>query len=275
MLYICATPIGNLQDISLRAIEVLSTADIIVCEDTRVTRVLLNAHGIRYNKLLTLHEYNEQELTNQIIELLTQGKAIVQVTDAGTPGISDPGARLCNRVLAAGFKIVPIPGACAYITLLSIAGINHQSLFFGFLPATRAKRLKILELWSDVEYTVCIYEAPHRIIDCVTDIVDVLGKNRVLVMGRELTKQFETIKKSSAAELLDYITTDPNQQRGEFVILILPQLRHKDNNSLDLQAKKTAKLLLAELPPKKVAQLVSKIHQVAKDEVYNYLINLG
>jgi len=274
MLYICATPIGNLQDISLRALEILSKADVIVCEDSRVTKTLLHAHAIRYNKLITLHEHNENEVAVQILNLLADGKVVVQVTDAGTPGISDPGARLCNRVWREGLKIVPLPGACAYISLLSVAGIREPSLFYGFLPSTKNRRVKTLESWSSVDYAVCIYEAPHRIIDCITDIIEILGQECTIVMGRELTKQFETIKKATASEILEFIQGDLNQQRGEFVLLILPQAPKTNEHSLDGQAIQTAKLLLAELPPKKVARLVSKIHHVNVDAVYNYLIEM-
>lgn len=142
MLYVCATPIGNLKDISLRAIDILNKSDIILCEDTRVSSHLLNNHQIKYKKLVALHEHNENEITDKVIDWLNNGLIITQISDAGTPNISDPGARLCKKVREQGFKISPIPGACAYVTLLSVAGLDLPNLFYGFLPSTKSRRKK-------------------------------------------------------------------------------------------------------------------------------------
>jgi 16S rRNA (cytidine1402-2'-O)-methyltransferase len=274
MLYVCATPIGNLKDISLRAIEILEKSDIILCEDTRLSMQLLNAHQIKYKKLVALHEHNENEVAEKVIQWLNDDLIITQISDAGTPNISDPGARLCNLVRENGFAIAPIPGACAYISLLSVSGIDCKSLFYGFLPATTTKRKKILQTWQDVDYAVCIYEAPHRIVECVTDIIECLGNDRSITMGRELTKQFETIKKMPVGELLHFIDGDSNQRRGEFVLIISPNVPQKSSDEVEqlsaLQIN-TLNLLAVELPPKKAVQLTNKIVGGNKDLLYKYL----
>jgi 16S rRNA (cytidine1402-2'-O)-methyltransferase len=201
MLYICATPIGNLDDISLRALEILAKADIILCEDTRNSQKLLNHHGINQKRLIALHDHNENEVSQKVLEWLNQELLIVQISDAGTPGISDPGARLCNVLHANQITPHPLPGACAYISLLSVSGIvDTPSLFHGFLPNKSSQRQKQLNTWLSVEYAVAIYESPHRILDSLSDLVQCLGEAREIVMGREMTKHFETIKKLSAGE---------------------------------------------------------------------------
>jgi 16S rRNA (cytidine1402-2'-O)-methyltransferase len=272
MLYICATPIGNLNDISIRAIETLSRSDVILCEDTRTSRHLLDKHQIPYKKLIALHDHNENEIAAKVVIWLSEGLTITQISDAGTPGISDPGARLCSYVRQHGFKISPIPGACAYISLLSVSGLTMPSLFYGFLPAKKTARTKILNTWQMVDHAVCIYEAPHRIIECIEDIINSLGAKRNLIMGRELTKQFETIKKATASELLKFILSDTNQQKGEFVILIAPNEIIIDNNSLTIEQINTLNLLLKELPPKKAVNLSHKLTGGNKDLLYNYTL---
>lgn len=273
MLYICATPIGNLKDISFRAIDILNQADVVLCEDTRLSRQLFAFHGITVKKLVALHEHNELQVAENVIKWLDRGMIIVQVSDAGTPGVSDPGARLCNKVREHGHQISPLPGACAYISLLSVAGLNTPSLFYGFLPSTSTKRCKILEQWVGVNYTICLYEAPHRILDSLADIAKVLGDDCHIVMGRELTKKFETIKALPAAQLLAFIQNDPNQQRGEFVLLVSPIIR-VDEFALNQEHIRVLMLLAQELPPKKAATLAAKILGGETNVLYNYLINL-
>ena len=278
MLYICATPIGNLKDISLRALEILAHADVVLCEDKRVSQQLLNYHNILAKRLVSLHEHNENQITQQVIQWLDSGLTIVQISDAGTPGIADPGARLCRQVRAHGFTIAPLPGCCAYISLLSVSGIDCPSLFYGFLPATSTKRRKVLEQWNNItDYSVCIYEAPHRIIECVEDIIKVLGAERLIVLGRELTKKFETINELPANRLLEFIIADNNQQRGEFVLLIAPYEYSKTKAqqtqpALTPEHIRVVELLRKHLPPRKVAQLAFEISQADKNTVYDYLI---
>lgn len=275
MLYICATPIGNLSDISIRALEVLAASDIILCEDTRVSKHLFNQHGIRHKELVALHEHNENEVAVRVIGWLEEERTVTLISDAGTPGVSDPGSRLCNQVLARGFKLSPIPGACAYISLLSVAGINTPSLFYGFLSSQSCVRSKILEQWLDADYAVCIYEAPHRIVACMKDIVKCLGVDREIIMGRELTKQFETIKKFKSSELLEFIESDSNQQRGEFVLIIAAAAKvNNTGESLTGEQMNALKLLLPELPPKKAVSLTHKLVGGDKDLLYNYALQL-
>jgi len=273
MLYICATPIGNLSDITLRALEVLAKADIILCEDTRNSQKLLNHHGINNKKLVAFHEHNENEISTKVLSWLQEKLTIVQISDAGTPGISDPGARLCNLLYQHGISPIPLPGACAYTTLLSVAGlIDYPSLFYGFLPAKSGQRQKQLSLWQSVDYAVCIYESPHRICDCLEDIVTILGADRYIIMGRELTKQFETIRKLSAGELLEFVKSDNNQQKGEFALLILPAKISPEEVALTATQIATLELLASELPTKKAVNLAHKLGSGDRDLMYNYLL---
>lgn len=276
MLYICATPIGNLNDISLRALEILTKADIILCEDTRNSQKLLNHHGINQKRLIALHDHNENEISQKVLEWLNQELLIVQISDAGTPGISDPGARLCNVLHANQITPHPLPGACAYISLLSVSGlVDTPSLFHGFLPNKSSQRQKQLNLWLGVEYAVAIYESPHRIVDSLSDIVQCLGETREIVMGRELTKHFETIKKLPAGELLDFVKSDSNQQRGEFVLIILPKLKIKNTEEqLTTEQISALNIIAAELPSKKAVNLTNKLFGGNKDLLYQYLLDL-
>lgn len=275
MLYICATPIGNLSDISFRAVEILAASNIILCEDTRVSKLLLNHHNINYKRLVALHEHNENEVATKVIQWLEEKLTITLISDAGTPGISDPGARLCDKVLATGIKLSPIPGACSYTSLLSVSGISTPCLFYGFLPSKSGERCKTLAEWGIASYTVCIYEAPHRIIATMKDIVNTLGANRQIIMGRELTKQFETIKKATSSELFEFIAADVNQQRGEFTLIIYPNTEIKQNSEeLTREQTNALTLLINELPPKKAVSLTHKLFGGNKDLLYDYTLKL-
>lgn len=274
MLYICATPIGNLSDISLRALEILGKADIILCEDTRNSQKLLNHHGINQKRLIAFHDHNENEISQKVLEWLNEDLLIVQISDAGTPGISDPGARLCNVLHTNNITPHPLPGACAYISLLSVSGlVDTPSLFHGFLPNKSSQRQKQLNLWLDADYAVAIYESPHRIVDSIQDIVICLGTERQIVMGREMTKHFETIKKLSAGELLEFVKADSNQQRGEFVLIILPPIKIKTNEEQLTPEQINALIIIAaELPSKKAVNLCHKLFGGNKDLLYQYLL---
>ena len=274
MLYICATPIGNLDDISLRALEILAKADIILCEDTRNSQKLLNHHGISQKRLIAFHDHNENEISQKVLEWLAEGLLIVQISDAGTPGVSDPGARLCNILHANNITPHPIPGACAYISLLSVSGlVDTPSLFHGFLPNKSTQRQKQLNNWLTVDHAVAIYESPHRIVESLKDIITCLGTDRQIVMGREITKHFETIKKLPASELLEFVTADSNQQRGEFVLIILPAIKIKtDEEQLTSEQINSLLLIAAELPSKKAVNLCHKLFGGNKDLLYQYLL---
>ncbi len=276
MLYICATPIGNLNDITLRALEILNKADIILCEDTRMSQRLLQHHGINGKHLVALHDHNENEAGQKVIEWLKQGMCIVQISDAGTPGISDPGARLCNLAFEHGFTPIPLPGACAYASLLSVAGlVDINCLFSGFLSNKSTQRQKQMAKWISVDFAVCIYESPHRIIECLNDIITILGEDRLIIMGRELTKQFETIQKLQAKELLKFVSADSNQQRGEFALIIMPEKIKNDNENENLTQDQIniLTLIAKELPTKKAVNLTHKLTGGNKEIMYNYLVD--
>jgi len=274
MLYICATPIGNLEDITIRALAILKSADIILCEDTRNSQKLLNYHGVSNKKLVALHEHNENEISRKVLDWLEQDLLIVQISDAGTPGISDPGARLCNHIIENGYKISPLPGACAFVSLLSVAGLIETSfLFSGFLPNKAQQRQKQLKTWQSIDYAIGIYESPHRIIGCLEDIALILGTETVITFGRELTKQFETIKKLSINDLIDFVKNDTNQQKGEFVLIIHPKADPHDTSELTPEQIAALELIAAELPAKKAVNLTNKLIGGNKDLMYQYLLN--
>jgi len=273
-LYTCATPIGNMSDITIRAIEVLSSASIILCEDTRVSSGLLARHGITGKKLVALHEHNENQVSQQVIEWLAQGLVIVQISDAGTPGISDPGARLINNLYQAGITAIPLPGASAFVTLASVSGIiDHYIKFCGFLDSKKGKRQKQLQdLFNQDDTAIAIYESSHRIIECLEDIVSVLD-NPLIIMGRELTKHFETIKKDYAGNVLELVKNDHHQQKGEFAIIIIPHKIAQNKDSISSKQLETLQLLALELPSKKAVNLTYQICGGNKELMYQYLIN--
>lgn len=270
-----ATPIGNLSDISLRALAVFQAADIVYAEDTRVTGQLLSAYGIQANKLISLREHNERSMAEQVITRLQEGKMVVQVSDAGTPAISDPGARLVESVKAAGLAVCPVPGASAVVAALSASGLTANSfLFHGFLPPKSTERKKVLANWREVAHITICYEAPHRLADSLADIVAELGAERHVVLARELTKTFETIRKLPAAELLTWVQQDHNQQRGEVVLLIDATPAIAADEGISAEALRVLQLLAAELPTKQAANLTSQITGDNKKQLYDAALKL-
>jgi 16S rRNA (cytidine1402-2'-O)-methyltransferase len=266
-LYVVATPIGNMRDISLRALDVLSSAGTIAAEDTRNSAHLLTFHGITAKRLLALHQHNERGAAEKVVNLLAQGESVALITDAGTPAVSDPGALVVEGVRAAGYKVVPIPGANAAIAALSAAGLAAPHfLFYGFLPNKSAARCKELHSLSAHPYTLVFYEAPHRIMECVADMQAVLGGEREIVLAREITKMFESIHRCRLQEAVTWLNSDPNNQRGEFVLLVsAAPLRVA---GLSVEAEGVLKTLLAELPLKQAVQLAVRITGAAKNELY-------
>jgi 16S rRNA (cytidine1402-2'-O)-methyltransferase len=218
-LYVVATPIGNLGDITLRALDTLREVDTVFAEDTRDARRLLSHHGITA-KLAPLHEHNEREAVRALLRLLAAGRDAALVSDAGTPAISDPGAAVVAEARAAGFEVVPIPGPSAAVAALSVAGLPGPFAFVGFLPARPAARRRALAAWQVFPYTLVLYEAPHRILECIDDLAAVLGPERTVVLARELTKAFETVHACRLAEARAWLEADPNRLRGEFVVLV-------------------------------------------------------
>ena len=271
-LYVVATPIGNLSDITFRALEVLNAADTIAAEDTRNTKYLLQHHGINDARLLALHQHNERGAAEKVIALIAQGLSVALVTDAGTPAVSDPGAILVEAVRTAGFRVIPIPGASAVVTALSASGLSAPHfLFYGFLPNKSSARCSALQTLVEHPYTLVFYEAPHRILDCTKDLLDVFGGEREIVFAREITKLFESIHRCKLSEALDWLNSDPNNLRGEFVLLVSAA---KPNEGLDVETEKTLSLLLEELPLKQAVQLAVKITGGNKNELYERALSL-
>jgi 16S rRNA (cytidine1402-2'-O)-methyltransferase len=218
-LYVVATPIGNLADLSMRARETLAAVDLVLAEDTRVTRTLLAHLGIR-PATRALHDHNEGQIAASIVEQLAQGQSMAIVADAGTPGISDPGARLVAMALEAGVRVVPIPGPNAAIAALSASGFTGPFWFAGFAPERETARRKALTALKGLTATLVFYEAPHRLAAMIDDLITVLGGERRIVLGRELTKMFEEIKAMPLAAVPAWLAADPNHSRGEFVLLV-------------------------------------------------------
>lgn len=266
-LYVVATPIGNLGDITLRALETLKQVDAIAAEDTRHTVGLLRHFGIS-KPLVAVHEHNEQQAAEGLLKRLQAGESIALVTDAGTPAVSDPGAVVVQAVRNAGVKVVPIPGASAVIAALSAAGIVEPGFCFeGFLPASGSQRRKRLDRLKGIPVTLVFYEAPHRIVECVQDLQTVFGGGRLLTIARELTKTFETIHTASLTDTVHWLQADSNQQRGEFVLLIHPAPAEKAEG-LDDNTQRVLVRLLQELPLKQAVALATDITGHKKNELY-------
>ncbi|MBA3696797.1 MAG: 16S rRNA (cytidine(1402)-2'-O)-methyltransferase [Methylotenera sp.] len=273
LLYVVATPIGNLADITLRALETLKTVDAIAAEDTRHTSGLLSHFGIT-KKLIAVHEHNEHQSAEKLLLQLKTGQNIALVTDAGTPGISDPGAIVVDLVRKAGIRVVPIPGASAVIAALSVSGIAQNGfLFHGFLPASGAARRKALELLKLQTVTLVFYEAPHRIVESIADMAIVLGAERRITFAREITKTFETIHSCHLADAIHWLEADANQQRGEFVLLIEAAVV-KEAEEISEETVRVLKLLLADLPLKQAVKLATEITKEKKNDLYEFALAL-
>jgi 16S rRNA (cytidine1402-2'-O)-methyltransferase len=270
-LYVVATPIGNLGDISERALATLRAADVVACEDTRHTRHLLDHFGIRA-PTFALHQHNEREAAAKVVALLAAGKRVALVSDAGTPGISDPGAKAVAAVRAAGYRVVPLPGPSAASVALSAAGLaDERVLFAGFLPAkVGARGTAIMEL-ATVPAALVFYEAPHRVAETVADLAARLEPTRTLVIARELTKQFEQIAVLPLAEGPAWLAADDNHRRGEFVLIVSgPPPRE----GLDAESERVLAALLAELPTKQAAKLAAEITGQPKNALYQRALEI-
>ena len=269
-LYVVATPIGNLADITLRALAVLQRADLVCSEDTRVSQQLLSAYGIRA-KLVSVREHNERQMTDTITAALAAGQVVAQISDAGTPAVCDPGARLATGVRAAGFKVVPVTGASAVMAALSVAGVTQSDFYFaGFLPPKAGERAQWFERWREVPYAVAMFETPHRIEAALAQMAEILP-NRHLVLAREISKTFETFISGSVAEVLAAVRADANQTRGEMVLVLHPP-EAAAANELNDQARHIMSLLAAELPPKKAAALAAEISGANKKALYEWAV---
>jgi len=258
-LYVVATPIGNLEDISARALRVLREVALIAAEDTRHSRKLLAHFGID-TPLVACHEHNERATSSHLLERLQQGQNLALISDAGTPLISDPGYHLVQQARAANIRVVPIPGACALITALSASGLPADGFIFdGFLPAKSSARRTRLEQLASQPQTLIFYEAPHRVLACLADMNDVFGGERLAVLARELSKTFETLISSPLNELHAKVATDSDQQRGECVLLVAGFRESRTDAALSAESLHLLELLLDELPAARAATLAAKI----------------
>jgi 16S rRNA (cytidine1402-2'-O)-methyltransferase len=264
-LYIVATPIGNLADISLRALHVLQLVEAVACEDTRHTQALLRAYGIDKASWLSVHRHNEAAAAQQVVALLQQGQRVAYASDAGTPGISDPGARLVAAVRAAGLPVVPLPGPSSVTTLLSAMPAQQEDsafVFQGFLPAKAGERQQVVEALRQEHRAVVLLEAPHRIA-AVAEALAPLGA-RGITVGRELTKQFEEIATLTCADLPAWVQASPQRSRGEFALVLHAQAQQRDEGA----ALRVLQQLLAELPVKTAVKLAAEITGAPRNELY-------
>jgi 16S rRNA (cytidine1402-2'-O)-methyltransferase len=271
-LFVVATPIGNLEDISLRAIRVLKEVDVIAAEDTRVTSHLLARYAIA-QRPMALHAHNERARTEQVLKLLSEKKRVALVSDAGTPGISDPGAILVEAARAAGFRVTPIPGPSALVAALSVAGIAAERvLFCGFLPAKASTRRHAIEELAERSDALVFYEAPHRVVECVEDLAAGLAQagERRLVIAREITKLYESVHECPLDQAADWLRGDTDRQRGEFVLIVSGL--DSDEQSADWE--KTLVTLLADLPLAQAVRLTCAISGAKRKAVYDRALEL-
>lgn len=268
-----ATPIGNLRDVTLRALDVLRSVDVVAAEDTRHTRLLLNHYGIDA-KLVAAHEHNERAASQQVIDWLRTGQSVALVTDAGTPGVSDPGAVLVRAVREAGFRAVPIPGASALVAALSAAGIEGTAFaFHGFLPAKGEARRQVLGRLAASEVPLVFYEAPHRVHETVADLQAVLEPERRITLARELTKVFESIHECALGAALAWLEADANRTRGEFVLIVhgAPPL---EEDTRAREGSRVLALLMEEMPASGAARLAARITGARRNELYEEALRL-
>ena len=266
-LYIVATPIGNVTDISVRALHILGMVDAVACEDTRNTGNLLTRFGLS-RPMIAAHQHNEREVADKLIHRLLAGERIALVSDAGTPGVSDPGARIVDAVRAAGLRVVPVPGASAAVTALSASGlVNDQFYFVGFLPAKAKQRETALQQLLTVSATMVFYEAPHRIFDCVEALAAVFQPQRQVVFARELTKLFEEIHRCPLADALAWVKADPHREKGEYVVLL--EGAESGGDAEAAEAERILNILLAECSVKQAANLTAQITGRKKNALYD------
>ena len=271
-LYIVATPIGNLGDMTSRAVEVLRSVDLIAAEDTRHSQRLLQHFAID-NRLIPYHDHSDGRSQDRIVDVLNGGGSVALISDAGTPLISDPGYRLVRDVQTLGHSVRPIPGPSAAIAALSVCGLPTDSFRFeGFLPAKPGTRENYLRALIDETATLVFYEAPHRIVDTLEAMLKVFGAEREAVLAREITKTFETVRRAPLAELAEFVRLDNNQQKGEIVLVIAG--RGDCDAELDAATAGLLRALAAELPAKKAAALVADHSGLRKKDLYNYLLSI-
>ncbi|WP_133128080.1 16S rRNA (cytidine(1402)-2'-O)-methyltransferase [Legionella nagasakiensis] len=269
-LYIVATPIGNLTDMSERAIKTLQSVDLILAEDTRHSQPLLTALGIK-KPMRSLHAHNEASQSEQFIFTLLQGQSLALISDAGTPLISDPGFPLVKLAHEKNISVVPIPGACALIAALSAAGVSCDTFTFaGFLPAKQIARCQKLEKLKSYEHTLVFYESTHRILECIKDIAAIFGETTEIVLAKELTKSFERFISGNFTHIMEWLQADKNHIKGEFVLILPPRAVEKDKKNYE----DTLSILLAELPLKQAVKITSQLTKANKNELYKIALDL-
>jgi len=267
-----ATPLGNLRDITLRALDVLASADAVAAEDTRLTRQLLSHYEIR-TQLLALHEHNEEQGALRIVKWLTEGKSVAYVTDAGTPAISDPGALLVSRVREAGLRVIPVPGPSALTAALSAAGVSAPHfLFYGFLPSKAGARREALAGLSALPHALVFYEAPHRVLETLDDMVQAFGSERRLVIAREITKLFESFHRCTLGAASAWLGEDANRLKGEFVLIVEGATAARDASAEE--SERVLQILLTELPLKQAVQLAAEITGAKRNALYQRALEL-
>jgi 16S rRNA (cytidine1402-2'-O)-methyltransferase len=271
-LYVVATPIGNLDDMTSRAREVLAAVALIAAEDTRHTRQLLAHFGI-HTRLVPLHEHNETGASAKLLAVLAAGQSVALVSDAGTPCISDPGAHLVGAALAAGYRVIPLPGANAAVTALSASGFEGPFLFYGFLPAKAGERSQTVAGLARLPFTLVFYEAPHRVQDAVADLAAELGNARRVVIARELTKKFETIHACALGAAAAWLAQNADRRRGEFVLAVQGAAEVRGSAAAD--AEPILALLLEELPLKQAVKLAAAISGAPRNALYARALELA
>ncbi len=270
ILYIVATPIGNLSDITQRALQTFAEVDLIAAEDTRHSGLLLSHYGIK-KPFFALHDHNEQEKAQVLVEKLKNGTHIALISDAGTPLISDPGFHLVRQCREAGIKVVPLPGACAAITALCASGIaSDRFCFEGFLPAKSKSRKDKLESLLEEERTLIFYESTHRILETLADMQEVLGEDRYVVLAREITKTWETIVGDRLITLRQWLSEDANRTKGEMVVIVEGKAKLDKEAEFSAQAIKALRLISQELPLKKAAAIVAELYGYKKNALYQF-----
>jgi len=271
-LYVVATPIGNLGDMVPRAVEVLQKVDVIAAEDTRHSSRLMNHFSID-TPLVAYHDHTDERQVSQLVNRLQQGESIALISDAGTPLVSDPGYRLVHAARKAGIRVVPIPGACAMVAALSASGLPSDRFSFeGFLPAKSGQRINRLKPLLVDDRTLIFYEAPHRIEACLRDMAEVFGEQREAVIAREITKTFETITGGSLLELSAFVASDPNQRKGEMVVMVRGKPKVTEQ-TIDNEAERVMTILLKDLSVKQASQLGAEITGLKKKALYQWALD--
>ena len=273
-LYVVATPIGNLRDVTLRALDILRSADVILAEDTRVTATLLARYGIA-TRPRALHRHNEAREVERTRADIAAGRSVALVSDAGTPAISDPGARLVRAIAADGCRVVPLPGASAVAAAVSAAGLDAESfVFIGFLPQQAKARRAMLATFAPLPAALVFYEAPHRVADTLRELGQALEGPRMLTIARELTKAFETIARMPLADAPMWLAADANRSRGEFVLIVDAAPAQARAEAISTEASALLEALLTELPPSRAARVAAKLTGLPRDLLYEHALTL-